>query len=92
MFATTGSVDDCNVLPETKYVRTCLFVDTTQFLSVRRFLPPMAAAKERLEFHIKLSLGAPLRISPPGYLLKSFPQVDTSARQRRLKSELSLPR
>ena len=34
------------------------------------------------EFNIKPPLGAPLLIYPRGYLLKSFPQVDTSARQR----------
>ena len=45
-------------------------------------LPPWGAAGERSEFTIKPSLGAPLLIFPRGYLLKSFPQVDTSARQR----------
>ena len=34
------------------------------------------------EFNIKPPLGAPLLIFPRGYLLKSLPQVDTSARQR----------
>ena len=47
-----------------------------------RFLPPWGAAGERSEFNIKPPLGAPLLIFPRGYLLKSFPQVDTSARQR----------
>ena len=37
---------------------------------------------ERLQFSVKLSFGAPLLIFPQGVLLKSFPQVDTSARQR----------
>ena len=45
-------------------------------------LPPWGAAGERSEFNIKPPLGAPLLIFPRGYLLKSFPQVDTSARQR----------
>ena len=36
----------------------------------------------RSEFNIKPPLGAPLLIFPRGYLLKSFPQVDTSTRQR----------
>ena len=45
-------------------------------------LPPCGAAGERSEFNIKPPLGAPLLIFPRGYLLKSFPQVDTSARQR----------
>ena len=40
------------------------------------------AAGERLEFNIKPPLGAPLLIIPRGYLLTSFPQFDTSARQR----------
>ena len=44
-------------------------------------LPPCGAAGERSEFNIKPPLGAPLLIFPRGYLLKSFPQVDTSARQ-----------
>ena len=34
------------------------------------------------EFDIKPLLEAPLLIFPQGYLLKSFPQWDTSARQR----------
>ena len=45
-------------------------------------LPPCGAAGERSELNIKTPLGAPLMIFPRGYLLKSFPQVDTSARQR----------
>ena len=45
-------------------------------------LPPWGAAGERTEFNIKPPLGAPLLIFPRGYLLKSFPQVDTSARQQ----------
>ena len=45
-------------------------------------LPPCGAAAERSESNIKPPLGAPLLIFPRGYLQKSFPQVDTSARQR----------
>ena len=45
-------------------------------------LPPCAAAGERSEFNIKSPLGAPPLTFPRGHLLKSFPQVDTSARQR----------
>ena len=47
--------------------------------------PPCAAAGERSEFNIKPLLGAPLLTFPRGYLLKSFSQVDTSARQRRFE-------
>ena len=45
-------------------------------------LPPCGAAGERSELSIKSPLGAPLLILPRGHPLKSFPQVDTSARQR----------
>ena len=45
-------------------------------------IPSCGAAGERSEFNIKPPLGAPLLIFPRGYLLKSFPRVDTSARQR----------
>ena len=48
-------------------------------------LPPWGAARERSEFDIEPPLGAPLLIFPRGYLLKSFPQADTSARQQGLK-------
>ena len=44
--------------------------------------PPLVAAGERSEYNIKPPLGAPLLICPRGYLLKSFPQVDTSTTQR----------
>ena len=81
----TDSMDGCNVLPETKFVGTRLRVDTTRVLSVGGSLPPYGAAGERSEFNIKPPLGAPLLIFPRGYLLKSFPQVDTSARQRGFK-------
>ena len=81
-FATTDSMDGCNVLPETKFVGTRLRVDTTRVFSVGGSLPPWVAAGERSEFNIQPPLGAPLLIFPRGYLLKSFPQVDTSAKQR----------
>ena len=45
-------------------------------------LPHWEAAGERSEFNIKPPFVAPLLVFPRGYLLKSFPQVDTSARQR----------
>ena len=45
-------------------------------------LLPCEAAGERSEFSIKSPIGAPLLIFPRGYLVKSFPQVDASARQR----------
>ena len=46
------------------------------------FPSPLGAAGERSEFDIKPPLGAPLLIFPRGYLLMSFPQVDTCARQQ----------
>ena len=57
-------------------------MDTTQVLCVGGIFPPMGAAGERPEFDIKPPLGASLLIFSRGYLLKSFPQGDTSARQR----------
>ena len=75
-------MDGCNVLPETPIVGTRLRVDTTRVFSVWGSLPPWGAAGERSEFNIKPPLRAPLVIFPRGYLLRSFPQVDTSARQR----------
>ena len=78
----TNSMDGCNVLPETQFVGTRLRADTTQALSVGGSLPPCGAAGERLQINIKPHLWAPLLIFPRGYLLKSFPQVDNSARQR----------
>ena len=74
-------MDGCNVLPVTQFVGTRLRVDTTWVLYVEGSLPPWGAARERSEFSIKPPLGAPLLICPRGYLLKSFPQVDTSSRQ-----------
>ena len=55
---------------------------TTRVLSVGGSRPPCGAAVERSEFNIKPPLGAPLLIFPRGYLLKAFPQVNTSARHR----------
>ena len=75
-------MDGCNVLPETQFVGTRLRVDTTRVLYVGGSFPPCVAAGERSKSNIKQPLGAPLLIFPRGYLLKSFPQVDTSARQR----------
>ena len=75
-------MDGCNVLPETQFAGTRLRVDTTQVFSVGGSLHPCGAAGERSESNIKPPLGAPLLIFPRSYLLKSFPQVDTSARQR----------
>ena len=75
-------MDGCNVLPETQFFGNRLRVDTTRVSSVGGSLPHRGAAGERSEFDIKLPLGAPLLIFPRGYLLKSFPQVDTSARLR----------
>ena len=70
-----------NLLPETKFVGPCLRMDATQVFFCWKFLSPMGAAGERPEFDIKTPLGAPFLILPQGYLLKSFPQGDTSARQ-----------
>ena len=78
-------MDGCNVLPETMFVGTRLRVDTTRALSVGGTLPPWGAAGEMSEFNTKTPLMTPLLIFPRGYLLKSFPQVDTSARQRRFE-------
>ena len=80
-FATTDSMDGCNVLPETQFVGTRLRVDTTRVLFVGGSLPPWGAAGERSDFSIKPPLGAPLLIFPRGYPMKFLPQVDTSARQ-----------
>ena len=74
-------MDGCNDLPETQSVGTHLRVDTTRVLSVGGSLLPCGAAGERLELDIKPPLGAPLLIFSRGYLLKSFSQVDTTARQ-----------
>ena len=60
--------------------------------SVGGSLPPWGDARERSEFNIKPPLGAPLLIFPRGYLLKSFPQVDTSATQREFEISFPSPR
>ena len=80
-FATTDSMDGCNVLPEIQFVGTRLRVDTTRVLYVGGTLPPWGAAGERSEFDIKPPLGAPLLIFPRGYPLKSSSQVDITARR-----------
>ena len=74
-------MDGCNILPETQFVGTRLRVDTTRVFCGGS-LPPWGAAGERSEFNIKPPLVALLLIFPRGYLLKYFPHVDTSARQR----------
>ena len=51
-FATTDSVEGCNVLPETQFVGTRLRVDTTRVLSVKGTLPTWGAAGERSKFNI----------------------------------------
>ena len=74
-------MDGCNVLPETQFVGTaCAW--TPHGFYLWGLLTPCGAAGERPEFNIKPPLGAPLLIFPRGYLLKSFPHVDTSARQQ----------
>ena len=78
-------MDGCNVLPEIQFIGSRLRVDTTRALSVRDSLPPWVASGESSEFNIKPPLESPILIFPRGYLLKSFPQVDTSARQRGLE-------
>ena len=88
-FATTGSVDGCRFLPETKCVVTRPRLGNTRVLYGRDFLPLMGAEGERPEFHIKPPLGAPLMTFPRSYLLKSFSQGNTSARH--LGFEISFP-
>ena len=88
-FATTDSMNGCNVLPDTQFVGTRQRVDTTRVLSVGGTLPPWGAAGERSEFNFKPPLGASHLIIPRGYLLWSFPQVDSSARQRGFEIRVS---
>ena len=83
--ATTDSMDGCNVLLETQFVGNSLHVDTIRVLCVGGSLPPWGAAGGRSESNIKPTLEAPLLNFPRVYLLRSFPQVDTSARQRGLE-------
>ena len=80
-FSMTNSMDGCYVLPEMQFVGTRLRVPPHRFFC-GGFPYPWGAAGERSEFNIKPPLGAPLLIFHRGYLLKSFPQVDTSARKR----------
>ena len=55
----------------------------TPHISIRRTFPStMRAAGERPEFDIKPPLGAPLLVFPRGYILKTLPHGDTSARQQ----------
>ena len=77
---TVGSVNGCSVLHETQFV--CLRVDITQVLYVGGSLAPMEAARERPQFNIKPPLCAPLRIFPRSYLMKCFPQEETSTKQQ----------
>ena len=75
--ATAGTVDGCSVLPETQLVGTRLRVDTTRVLSVGGPFPNGSCLRES----IKPPLGDPLLTVHQCYLLKSFSQGDTSARQ-----------
>ena len=70
-FATTDSMDGCNVLSETQFVGNRLRVDTTRVLSVGGSLPCWGAAGETSEFNIKPPLGAPLLI----FLSRLSPEV-----------------
>ena len=74
-------MDGSNDMPEAQFVGTRLRVDTIRILSVWGVPSPCGSAGERSELSIKPPLGAPLLIFSRGYLLKSFPQVDISARQ-----------
>ena len=78
----TGSVHGGNIPPETQFIETRLRVDTTPVLSIGGSLPNMGAAGERPDIDVKPRLGAPLMIFPRDYLLKSYTQGDSSARQR----------
>ena len=81
-FATSDSMDGCSILPESQFVWTRLHVDTTRVLYVGGSPPHWGASGEMSEFDVKPPLRAPLLIFSRGYLLKSFPHVDISARQR----------
>ena len=74
---TTGSVDGRSVLPETQFVGFRLRVDTTRAL----FAGGFPSSVERPELDVSSPLGSPHQIVPRGYLLKSFSQGDTSAKQ-----------
>ena len=77
-------------LPENQFVGSRLRMGTTRALSVGGSLCPIVAAGERPTFDIKPPLVAPPLIFPRGDLLKSFPQGDTSVRQRGLASVFPL--
>ena len=78
--ATTSSVDGCSTMPETTFVWTCLHVVHSSFIC-RCSLSPVGVSGEMPEFSIKPPIGAALLIFFLGYLPKSIPQGDTSARQ-----------
>ena len=86
----TDTMDGYNVLSETQFVGTRLCVNITRVLFVGGSLPPWGAAGERSELSIKPPLGAPLLIFPRGYLMKPFPQLGTSAKQRGFEIMVSL--
>ena len=81
-FVTTGSMVGCGVPSETQFVGTRLRLDTIRAFSAEATIPTWGAAGDRSEFNIKPPLGAPNLSFPYGYLLRPFPQVDASARQR----------
>ena len=77
-FATTDSMDGCNVLPETHFLEpACAW--TPHGFYLWGFSPPLGSCRREVRVQ---HLGAPLLIFPRGYVLNSFQQVDTSARQR----------
>ena len=78
----TSSVNGCSVLTEIKFVGTRLWLYTTQVSSAGGFHSPTGAARERSDLDIKPLLWTPLLIFTQCYLLKSFQQGDTSARQQ----------
>ena len=84
-FATAVSVDGSSVLLETQFFWTRLRTYTTRVLSVWGSLLQIGAAGERPDFDIKPPSEDALLIFARCYLLKSFPQGDTSAIQRGFK-------
>ena len=76
------SVAGCGVLTKTLLVGTHLRVDATRFLSAGDSISPIGVAGEKPEFYIKRPLRAPRMIFPPSYLLRSFPEKESSASQR----------
>ena len=83
-FATTGSVDGCSLGPETQFVGSGRLVDSTRVVLVGGFSSNIGAARVRPEFDIRPPSWTSHLIFPHGYLLKSFSQGNTTARQRRL--------